>query len=114
MPESDPKSIATTCLRSWTSGDFETTRSVLADDATFLGPLGETSSADAYVEGVRGFAGTIERVDIHDAIADSDNVCIAYDLVTKGAGSIPTVGWYRIRDGKVASVRAYFDPRPLL
>jgi limonene-1,2-epoxide hydrolase len=27
------------------------------------------------------------------------------------AARIPTAGWYRVRDEKIASVRAFFDPR---
>jgi limonene-1,2-epoxide hydrolase len=23
-------------------------------------------------------------------------------------------GWYRVRDGRIAALRAYFDPRPML
>lgn len=85
----------------------------LADDVTFTGPLGRTEGADAYIDGVRHLTETVKGVDIHRAIGEADEVCIRYDLVT-AAGRIPTVGWYEIHDGKVASVRAYFDPRPIL
>ena len=63
MPtRTEPKAIASRCLAAWSSGDLDTTRS----------------------------------------------------LVTHvPAARIPTAGWYRVRDGKIASVRAFFDPRPL-
>ena len=49
------------------------------------------------------------------AWSGGDNVCIIYDLVTKTPPArIPTAGWYRVQDGKVTSVRAFFDPRPLM
>jgi hypothetical protein len=45
---------------------------------------------------------------------EGDNVRIICDLVTTTpAGSIPCAGWYRVRDGKISSVRAFFDARPL-
>src|SRR5438552_19186154 len=106
--------IATRFLREWTSGDFDRARAELDESATFLGPLGETHGADAYIDGVRGFTQMIDGVAVHEAIADGDTACVRYDLVTKANERIPTVGWYEIRDGLVASVRAYFDPRPLL
>lgn len=110
----DPKSIATEMLMAWTSSDFARTRALLHDNATFLGPLGKTRGGDDYVEGVRGFARTIDRVQIHKVIAEGGDVCVVYDLVTKTGGEIPTVGIYRVEGDKVQSVRAYFDPRPLV
>jgi ketosteroid isomerase-like protein len=109
----DAQSIAVRCLEAWTSGDFETARSLLADDVTFTGPLGTTAGGDAYIEGVKGFAKMIKGVDRHRVFGEGEDVCIVYDLVTDGpAGTVPTAGWYRIRDGKVTMVRAFFDARP--
>ena len=111
----DVRTTAVACLESWSSGDFDRTRTLLADDVTFLGPLGSTAGGDEYVEGVRGLAEIVDHIEIHAATVDDDgNVAILYDLVTKPAGPIPTVGWYEVRDGLVRSVRAFFDPRPLL
>ncbi|MGN6374911.1 MAG: nuclear transport factor 2 family protein, partial [Sphingomonas sp.] len=100
MTNGDAGAVARRCLEAWTGGDFETLRSVLADDVSFLGPLGETQGADAYVEGIRGFAGLVDRAQIHEVIVDGDQVVLIYDLVTPQA-SLPSAGWYRIRAGKV-------------
>jgi hypothetical protein len=112
-PDDDVKQLALDCLRSWVDGDFERTRRLLDDDVTFRGPLGATDGADAYVEGVQGIARIVQRVDIEKVAADGEDVCVRYDLVTESA-SLPTVGWYEVRNGKVRSVAAFFDPRPLL
>ena len=114
MPDTDAKKVATTLLEAWTSGDFPTARGLMHDDVTFTGPLGTTAGADAYIEGVQGFAAMVERVDIHEVIAEGENVCVLYDLVARSAGPMPTVGWYVVQDSLVRSVRAFFDPRPLL
>jgi ketosteroid isomerase-like protein len=106
--------VAVSLLEAWSTGDFETARSLLAGDVTFVGPLGETTGAEAYVDGVRGLAQIVERVEVLRTVTEGDDVCARYDLVTKPAGPIPTVGWYTVSDGRVASVRAFFDPRPLL
>lgn len=111
----DPKSVASGCLQAWSSGDLDTTRSLLAEDVTFDGPLGSTRGADAYIEGIKGMVRIVERVDQHEVFADGGNVCIIYDLVTKTPPArIPTAGWYRVQDGMVTSVKAFFDPRPLM
>ena len=117
MPTSkdDPKSIATAFLQAWTRGDFDSARALLDEQATFDGPLGHTEGADAYIKGVRGFAKIIRSIEIHQVVAEGDDVCVMYDILTNGtAGSLSTAGWYRVRNGKVLSVRAFFDPRPLL
>jgi ketosteroid isomerase-like protein len=105
--------IAKRLLLAWTSGDFETTRAVLAEDVSFTGPLGLTHGADKYVEGVRGFSHQIAKAEIKLAFGEGHNVCLIYDLVTKDGTRLPTAGHYQVTDGKVTAVRAYFDPRPL-
>jgi ketosteroid isomerase-like protein len=106
--------IATKFLQGWSTGDFATTESLCADDVTFVGPLGETKGAEDYIRGVRGLAEIVEAATPQKVLADGNDVCIMYDLVTTTpAGTLPTVGWYHVEDGKVSSVRAYFDPRPL-
>jgi hypothetical protein len=104
---------ASTCLASWTSGHFELTRSLLADDVTFVGPLATTHGADAYVEGVRGMARMVRGLTLQQLLVEGDNVCIRYELDVEQVGPIPTVGWYHFRNGRIDSVQAYFDPRPV-
>lgn len=113
MPRTDVGSVAVTSLRAWTTGDFATARSLLHEDITFAGPLGVAEGVEAYLGGLRNFARLVRSAEVHRVIADGDDVCIVYDLVTDTpAGTIPTAGWYQIRDGKIASVRAFFDARP--
>src|SRR3954462_815695 len=100
MTTNNAKSIATEMLTAWTSGDFARCRALLHDDATFDGPLGQTRGGDEDVEGVRGFAKTIDRAEIHKVIADGADVCVVYDLLTRTGTAIPTVGIYRIEADK--------------
>jgi ketosteroid isomerase-like protein len=106
--------IASECLQAWTSGDFASARATLDDNVEFLGPLGTTRGADAYIEGVQGFARSIDRVEINHSISENEHAVLLYALVTKDGKRVPTAGHYIVRDGKIVSVRAYFDPRPLL
>jgi hypothetical protein len=86
---------------------------LLSDDVTFEGPLGHTEGADAYVSGVAHMADAVSGVELKNLIVEGDDVCIMYDLLSKSAGAVPTIGWYHFRDDKIESVRAYFDPRQL-
>jgi ketosteroid isomerase-like protein len=109
----DAGTIATTCLEAWTSGDLETARSLLRDDGTFVGPLGVTQGVEEYMAELEGLAKITTGAETRRMVVDGDDVCILYDLVTESAGPLPTSTWYHIQDGKIDSVRAYFDARPL-
>jgi ketosteroid isomerase-like protein len=115
MPDSaDPKNVATRCLTAWSTGDLTTTRALLDDDVTFAGPLGATEGADAYIEGIQGMVKIVEKVDQRQVFAEGEDVCVINDLITtQPSARIPTAGWYKVRDGKITSVRAFFDARPL-
>jgi ketosteroid isomerase-like protein len=113
MAGADARTVATACLQAWTTGDFATARSLLHDDVSFVGPLGTADGADAYIKGVQGLAKIVESARQRKVIAEGDDVCIIYDLVTTSSGAIPTAGWYHVQDGKVSAVRAFFDARPL-
>ena len=113
MTNQDTGSVASALLRAWSTGDFERTRALLHENVEFVGPLGTTRGADAYVEGIRGMAKIVDRTEPQRVVADGEHVVILYDLVTKQAGRLPTAGYYHVRDGKIDAVRAYFDPRPL-
>ncbi|MGZ6562428.1 MAG: nuclear transport factor 2 family protein [Solirubrobacteraceae bacterium] len=112
----DAESVASECLQAWTKGDFETAASLLDEDISFVGPFGAAEGADAYLSGLRRFqARGVQGVDIRRVFSDGHDVCLIYDLVTNTpAGTIPSAGWYQLRGGKIAPVRAFFDARPLV
>src|SRR5579863_9131024 len=95
----DPKRVAIRCLEAWTSGDFDAARALLDDHVQFTGPLGHTEGADDYIEGVRGLAKTIKKIEHRRTFGEGDDVCIVYDLVTT-THAVPTAGWYRVRHGR--------------
>jgi hypothetical protein len=115
MPDDNDAAIASRCLAAWSSGDLDTTRSLLADGVTFTGPLGATTGIDDYIEGIRGMVSIVDHVEVQEVFAEAGNVCIIYDLVTHTPpATIATAGWYRVREGEITAVRAFFDPRPLI
>jgi ketosteroid isomerase-like protein len=113
MPAPDASSVVTTYVKAWTSGDFDTARSTLHDDVTFVGPLGTADGIDECMRGLQGLKQIVESSRQRKVIADGDDVCLIYDLVTVPAGTVPTAGWFRLRDGKIAAIQVFFDARPL-
>ena len=84
-------------------------------EITFAGPFGIAEGADAYLDGLRKFrARGVQTVEIRSVFQEGEEACVIYDLVTNSpAGTIPSAGWYHLRDGKIVSVRAFFDARLL-
>ena len=114
MPATDTGTVAATYVEAWTSGDFDTARSTLREDVSFVGPLGTANGIDECMRGLQGMKQMVDAAQVHKTIADGDDVCVIYDLVTNTpAGTIPTAGWFQLRDGRIASIRAFFDARPL-
>lgn len=110
-----PAELSAAYFRAWETKDFDTLRSILADDATFRGPLGTADDGDACVAGLRGMAQMLERIDVVRRWVDGDDVITWFDLHTTVADDpVPVVNWSRVRDGRIAEIRVTFDPRPLM
>jgi ketosteroid isomerase-like protein len=110
----DPRSLAETYFRSWKEQDFETLRSVLADDVTFRGPLGRADGADECIAGLQGMAPTVADIVVLKRLVDGPDVVSVFELHTEHAPPCLTANWSHVENGKIASIRTVFDPRPLL
>jgi SnoaL-like domain len=109
-----PEQLADTYFRSWVTGDFQTLRGVLADDATFRGPLGTADDGDACLAGLRGMARILRDVVVLRRFVDGDDVLTWFELHTSVAPPAPTANWMHVVDGRIAAIRVTFDPRALV
>lgn len=96
----------------WTSGDFATARALLHDNVTFSGPIDSFDNADAFLETLKGLSQILVGIRRRGIVSDDEHTCLIYDLETGPAGVTPVAEWYAVRDGKVASLEAFFDARP--
>ncbi len=113
MASNDPKAIADKFFKAWTTGDFDTARFLLHDDVSFRGPIDAFNNADAYIGALRGLSQIVKAAEEQKVFVDGNDVCVIYDLVTATpAGTAPTAEWYHLRNGKISSVRVFFDARP--
>lgn len=109
-----PKEIAKAYFDCWKRGDFDGLRALLADDATFRGPMGTATGADDYVKQLAGFAQSLDDVTVEKMLADDRDVLTWFNLHPKGGEPVPGVNWSHIEDGHIRRVQVTFDPRPLL
>jgi SnoaL-like domain len=98
----------------WKEKDFEKLRSVLADQVTFSGPMGTADGADECLKGLQGLAKDIDDIKIEVIVADGSDVITWYELHMRGVEPLPTANWSHIENGKITSIRATFDPRPMM
>jgi ketosteroid isomerase-like protein len=105
--------VGATYFDAWKRGDFDTLRSILADDVTFDGPLGHASNADECVDGLRRMSKIVTDIVVRKTFVDGPDVITWFELHTAGTAALPTVNWRHVRNGKITSIRVTFDPRPL-
>lgn len=109
------KNIATTYLESWKSRDFETIRSLLSDDVTFIGALGEAQGVNDCINGLQGLSSIMTDIVIQHMWADECDVITWYEFhTTKTNKPLSVVNWSHVENGKITNIRVTFDPRPLL
>jgi ketosteroid isomerase-like protein len=113
MDAQDPRTVAETYFRAWKERDFPTLRSIMADDATFRGPLGTADDADACVKGLEGMSKILDDIVVQHVFVDGQDVLTWFDLHTTVAPPAPTANWQHVEDGKITRIRVTFDPRAL-
>ena len=107
-----PAEIVEQYFNAWTSKDFEKARSLLHDDLSFKGPIETLDNADALIESIKGLAQIVTGAERRALLERGDQVVVIYDLHTVPIPTAPVAEWYTVRDGKIASMQAFFDARP--
>ena len=109
----DATKVATAYFDAWKANDFDTMRSLLADDVTFSGPLAQIEGAEDYMKGIEGMSQITSEISIRKVFVDGPDVLTWYDLHTTVAPPVPVANWLHVEDGRVTSLRVAFDARKL-
>ena len=96
----------------WSSKDFAAARALLHDDLSFRGPFETLDSADALIGSLQGLSQIVTSAERNGLLAQGDEVAVAYELHTAPVPTAPVAERYKVRDGKIASIQAFFDARP--
>ena len=108
----DAAQVAKQFLGAWTSGDFDSARSLVHDDLAFEGPIERFNDADSYLASLRRLGGMVTGAETRRVFADGDEACVIYDLMTVPVPVSRVCEWYHVRDRRIASVSVVFDARP--
>ncbi len=85
----------------------------LHPDVVFESPLNSIRGIDAFREAIAKFAPILKSVEIEHLTADDEGCAAVLNLDTV-FGVVPFLEYFRVKDGQIVSVRAYYDPRPML
>lgn len=87
---------------------------LLADDLLFEDPMtGKNSGAENLIAFLVGFLPAINDVRIHQHICEGETVVTHWE-VDGIFGIISILEKFRIENGKIKEMTAFFDPRPIL
>ena len=107
--KNNPMEVVLSYVKALDNQDYDAAGNFLNNGIRIKGPSGESfSNKKEFIDMLRQYHG---KYDVKKVFADEDDVCLLYDLAT----SIATVfmcSWYKVKEGKIASIQTVFDPRP--
>jgi ketosteroid isomerase-like protein len=109
----DAANVATTYFDAWKASDFDTMRSLVAEDVRFEGPLATLEGAEDYMKGIQGLSQVISEIVIQKIFVEGPDVLTWYDMHTTVASPVAVANWLRVEEGKITAVRVAFDAREL-
>jgi hypothetical protein len=106
--------IVSSRFDAWRTHDPDALRAVLADEATFTGPLGHSANAGEYRDAIGRMLAITTDIVIQKMLGDGEEALTWSELHTSLAPPTAVANWSRTQNGKIVRVRATFDPRPII
>jgi hypothetical protein len=112
------KEIVMECIQALERKDWKAVRSYISDDISVVGPGPGPSGVTTFKQ-AEPFMNYLEhanlpRLEIKKEFADSNDVCLLYDLTYREPVTSFVCGWFHVNEyEKISSVRFVTDPRPL-
>ncbi len=85
----------------------------LHPDVVFESPLGRYQGLAAFQKGLADFFRILKSIEVVRLTAD-DETCAAVLKIDTIFGMIPFLEYFHVAEGKIVSIRVYYDPRPIL
>jgi len=106
--------LITRYLNSMATGDFSET--LFTSDATLFTPFMEApvTGRDAVMGALKEISQGVEDIKILRFVIEAELACAMIEFKTKKGVTVEMCDAYRISNGRLAGMRPYFDPRPLV
>lgn len=112
--QTTPADTLTTYFESWRLKDFDSLRSILADEVTFAGPLGTAANAEECVQGIQGLSQITTEIIVKKTFVDGPDVLTWFELHTKIAPPVQVANWSHVEGGRIVRIQVTFDPREMV
>ncbi len=109
-----PESLADTYFTNWVNRNIDAMGDVLAENATFTGPMGTANGRQECLNGLAGVRSIVDEIRVTHRWVDGNDVITWFEFHVAGIDPIPVVNWSHVENGHIASIRAIFDPRALI
>jgi hypothetical protein len=76
-------------------------------------PLNTYRGAESFIRALEPFSRMVKTIDVIRLVVDGEH-CVALLNIDTVFGLIPFAEHIQVVDGRIVSVRAYYDPRPML
>lgn len=107
-----PSEIYFAYLKAFEERDFETARYYLADRGFISqSPIGRFDDADTFIEYAARTGPILEGIDRLRTFAEGNEVCCILNYKTRLSELevTPVVQWVVVKDGKIVSIKSFFD-----
>ena len=101
----DQKELVISFIDILNKQDYAKARSLVSEDFSFQSPVISIDNPDEYFRQMRELK---ISYDIKKAFSDGDDVCVFYDYTIKGTIRFGC-GWYKLKGGKIVSLRIVSD-----
>jgi hypothetical protein len=85
----------------------------LHPDVVFVSPLGRYEGLAAFRKGLADFVRILKSIEVVRLTAD-DDTCAAVLNIDTTFGMSPFLEYFHVANKQIVSIRAYYDPRPVL
>jgi limonene-1,2-epoxide hydrolase len=85
----------------------------LHPDVVFESPLSSIKGIDEFRKGLKDFVPILKSIEIVRLTADDDTCAAVLELDTI-FGLLPFLEYFHVVDGQIVSIRAYYNPRPVV
>jgi hypothetical protein len=108
------KDIVTEYLQAVERRDYQSARSLLNENLSYVTPLNSFDRAEPYLKYLEHV--NLPKLNIIKEFADSNGVCIIHEFKIGTPPVIsPVCTWFQVdEDGKISSIKNIFDPRPFV
>jgi len=98
--------------RAWTTGNFASAMTYVAEDIVCLAPAGRLEGAEAFRAFMEPFAQMLTRSEILAAFGDDGTAVLMYDTDSRAVRGAPAAECLQVVDGRITQLRIIFDRTP--